>query len=127
MPEIPGVEGEETAMSDMWTYRDSTWTTSNDLVGYDVEATDGYIGKIDEATYDAFGVLRRRRHRVLDLRQEASGPRGRGHQVDQESEAVHVNLTKEQVKGAPDYDRDDWDDESRTRYNDYYGSPYGVR
>ena len=33
----------------MWTYRDSTWTTSNNLVGYDVEATDGSIGKIDEA------------------------------------------------------------------------------
>ena len=40
-------------MSDMWTYRDSSWTTINNLVGYDVEATDGSIGKIDEATNDA--------------------------------------------------------------------------
>ena len=40
-------------MSDMWTYRDSTWTTTSDLVGYDVEATDGSIGKIDEATNES--------------------------------------------------------------------------
>ena len=35
---------------------------------------------------------------------------------------VHVNMTKEDIKSAPDYDRDDWNDESRTRYSDYYGS-----
>ena len=37
-------------MSNMWDYRDSTWTQGHDLVGYSVEATDGSIGKIDKAS-----------------------------------------------------------------------------
>jgi hypothetical protein len=32
-----------------------TATGPADLVGFDVEATDGNIGKIDEATYDVGG------------------------------------------------------------------------
>jgi hypothetical protein len=40
------------------TYRESSGMTATgpaDLVGFDVEATDGNIGKIDEATYDVGG------------------------------------------------------------------------
>lgn len=41
-------------MSDsVWSYRDSTWNQDRDLVGYNVEATDGSIGKIDEASNEA--------------------------------------------------------------------------
>ena len=39
-------------MSSMWDYRDSTWTDGHDLAGYDVEATDGSIGNVDQATND---------------------------------------------------------------------------
>ena len=39
-------------MSNMWDYRDSTWTDGHDLAGYDVEATDGSIGNVDKATND---------------------------------------------------------------------------
>ena len=39
------------ATTDIWTYREQAWTTSN-FVGYGVEALDGGIGKIDEASYD---------------------------------------------------------------------------
>ena len=38
-------------MSDVWTYRSEDWS-GVDLTGYGVEAVDGGIGKIDEATYD---------------------------------------------------------------------------
>ena len=34
-------------MSNVWDYRDSTWTDGYDLAGYDVEATDGSIGNVD--------------------------------------------------------------------------------
>ena len=39
---------------DAWTYRTSAARTaqSADIVGYEVHATDGHIGKVDEATYD---------------------------------------------------------------------------
>jgi hypothetical protein len=37
--------------TDMWTYREPM-TEPLDVKGFDVEAMDGSIGKIDEATYD---------------------------------------------------------------------------
>ena len=109
-------------MSDMWTYRDSSWTTSNNLVGYDVEATDGSIGKIDEATNESSSS-----YVVVDTGFWIFGkkrlvPAGVINTVDHDAEKVYVTMTKEQIKSAPDYDRDDWNDESRTRYNDYYSS-----
>ena len=36
----------------MWDYRTDLGAFDRDLVGYDVEATDGSIGKIDESTND---------------------------------------------------------------------------
>ena len=109
-------------MSDMWTYRDSSWTTSNNLVGYDVEATDGSIGKIDEATNESSSS-----YVVVDTGFWIFGkkrlvPAGVINTVDHDAEKVYVTTTKEQIKSAPDYDRDDWNDGSRTRYNDYYSS-----
>ena len=46
----------ETA-TDLWTFRDSGRSGVNasagiDLIGFDVEAIDGGIGKVDQATYD---------------------------------------------------------------------------
>jgi hypothetical protein len=110
-------------MSDMWTYRDSTWTTTSNLVGYDVEASDGSIGKIDEATNESSSS-----YVVVDTGFWIFGkkrliPAGVVSTVDHDAKKVHVNMTKEQIKSAPDYDRDDWNDESRTRYSDYY-DPY---
>jgi hypothetical protein len=41
---------------DVWTYREGvdfgTSTSPRNVVGYDVEARDGSIGKVDDATYD---------------------------------------------------------------------------
>jgi hypothetical protein len=115
-----GADGKETTMSDMWTYRDSTWTADYDLVGYDVEATDGSIGKIDEATNESASS-----YLVVDTGFWIFGkkrliPAGLVSIVDHDSKTVHVNMTKEQIKSAPDYERADWDDESRLRYSDYY-------
>ena len=42
------------ATTDVWTYRDSAWTGTA-LIGMKVEAIDGEVGKIDEAT-DANGT-----------------------------------------------------------------------
>ena len=39
------------AVTDLWNYRDKA-LTGLDLTGYEVEATDGPIGKIDMATHD---------------------------------------------------------------------------
>ena len=42
------------ATTDMWTYRETAWSGTN-LEGFDVEASDGGIGKVDEATNEVGG------------------------------------------------------------------------
>ena len=39
------------ATADIWVYRQVRWT-QRDLTGFGVEALDGSIGKVDEATND---------------------------------------------------------------------------
>ena len=40
-------------MTSIWSYRTDVDMADRDVVGYDVEATDGRIGKIDEASNEA--------------------------------------------------------------------------
>jgi len=106
----------------MWDYRTDLSMTNQDLTGYDVEATDGSIGKIDEASQTAGQA-----HMVVDTGFWIFGkkrliPAGVVNRVDHTDRKVYVSMTKDQIKSAPDYDadrRDDWD-----RYDTYYS---GVR
>ncbi len=112
-------------MDNLWTYRADISTLDRDLVGYDVEASDGHIGKIDAATRETDSD-----HLVVDTGFWIFGkkrliPAGVATAVDADSNTVHVNMTKDQIKDAPDWDAD-WsgDDTSRDTYSNYYG-PYG--
>ncbi len=78
--------------------------TQRNLAGLSVEALDGSIGKIDEATQRGRLELHRRRHRPMDLRQEGHAPGRRLKNVDLDNEKVYVNRTKDQIKDAPEYD-----------------------
>ena len=60
--------------SQIWTYRDATITQRN-LSGLSVEAIDGKIGKVDEATNESARASCRR-HGAVDLREEGR-PAGR--------------------------------------------------
>lgn len=56
-PRTRGAMIERNTTTDQWTYRDATTlgadlTRGMDLAGFSVEASDGGIGKVDEATYD---------------------------------------------------------------------------
>ena len=115
----------------VWSYRDTEWSQDRDLVGYDVEATDGSIGKIDEASTDASA-----KWLVVDTGFWIFGkkrviPAGTVVGMDHESRRIVVSMTKDQVKAAPDYDESDWADEDtrtlqRGRHGDYY-SPFSGR
>ena len=75
-----------------------------DLTGFDVEAADGHIGKVDEATYkEGTGCL------VVDAGFWVFGkkrmiPAGVVKSVDPEQKKIDVSMTKDQVKHAPDFD-----------------------
>lgn len=95
---------------DLWTYRERSELGSNvvdthsDLTGFSVEAIDGSIGKVDEATYEVG-----RSYMVVDTGPWIFGkkvmiPAGVVRGVDETEEVVFVNRTKEQIKHAPEYD-----------------------
>jgi hypothetical protein len=110
---------------DVWTYRDTTLQSDlnrGDVVGYEVEALDGSIGKIDEATFDAsYG------HVVVDTGPWIFGkkvllPAGVIRSADHTEEKVFVNRTKDQIKNAPEFDDTLTRDEAyRGRLGSYYG------
>jgi len=111
-----------TRSTTLWAYRTDLAMTNRDLTGYEVDATDGRIGKIDEASQEVGQA-----HLVVDTGFWIFGkkrliPAGVVDRVDDTERTVYVDMTKEQIKSAPDFDadgRDDWD-----RYDTYYG---GVR
>ena len=110
----------ETTGSDIYTYRDQT-TTGLDLIGYSIEATDGSIGKIDDATSEAGGS-----YVVVDTGPWIFGkhvliPAGVIDRIDQDSETVYVSLAKEEIKNSPEWDDERGVDESyRAQVGDYY-------
>jgi hypothetical protein len=54
-------------------------------------------------------------------------PAGVVTRVDQDARKVYVNMTKDQIKAAPDWtETESVDDRSWTSYSDYY-DPYGWR
>ena len=86
-------------------YRDSSYVTS-DLVGYRVEAIDGHIGKVDEASNEVD-----LNYIVVDTGPWIFGkkvllPAGVIGSVDNEAETVHVNRTKDQIKASPEFRRE---------------------
>ncbi len=75
-----------------------------DLTGFDVEAVDGHIGKVDEATYEESSSCL-----VVDTGFWIFGkkrliPAGVVQRIDPEQRKVYVNMTKDQIKSAPDYE-----------------------
>jgi hypothetical protein len=101
-----------------------------DLTGFDVEATDGHIGKIDEATMSEDATCM-----VVDTGFWIFGkkrmiPAGVVRAIDLDERKVHLALTKDEVKGAPDYDAQhhqrnegEYHDEVGRYYDPWGGTP----
>ena len=112
---------------DAWSYRQTARPTqgTRNLVGYEVNARDGDIGKIDEAT-DEVGTSRL----VVDtgpwiLGRKVILPAGTIDRVDDVDRKVYVDLTKDQIKNSPGVDEDTaFDDASQGRLGSYYGELY---
>ncbi len=81
-------------------------TATKDVTGFDVEAADGSIGKIDEANNETSSA-----YVVVDTGFWIFGkkrliPAGVVKRVDDEDRKVYVAMTKDEIKDAPDYDPD---------------------
>jgi hypothetical protein len=129
MTQIGGTAVETSAAFDAFNYRpDAGWSADHELIGYHAEAADGHVGKIEEASYalDAsylvvttgpwiFG------HKVMI-------PAGTVNHIDHDDRKVYLDLTKEQVKSAPDFDADAYTEpEYRLKVGDYYNHAHHTR
>ncbi|MFF5177266.1 PRC-barrel domain-containing protein [Micromonospora sp. NPDC000316] len=98
--------------------------TPVDLVGYQVQASDGRIGTIDEASDEAdAGYL------VVDtgpwiFGQKVLLPAGTVAQVDHQERVVHVDRTRQEIKDAPPFESDPVDPDYRERVGNYYSDRY---
>ena len=106
---------------DLWVYREETWTTT-DFTGFDVEAVDGSIGKIDEATHETGSS-----YIVVDTGPWIFGkkvllPAGVIDRIDHDDRCVYVNRSKDEIKNAPEFDEDRYQDDAyRSELGGYYG------
>ena len=106
----------------LWTYSENVMVEPLDLKGFKVEATDGEIGKVDEATYDVGTSFI-----VVDTGPWIFGrkvllPAGMIEKIDVDQQRVKVRLSKDQIKNSPELDEvtDFRSDEYRERVGSYY-------
>ena len=113
------------ASTEMWNFNLTTPSmdlTNIDLTGFKVEARDGGIGKVDEATQETG-----RSSVVVDTGPWIFGkkvmlPAGVIRDIELDTETVFVDLTKDQIKDAPEFDENRYRDDSyRNELGDYYG------
>ena len=108
--------------TDLWTY-EITLPEMPDLTRFDVEATDGSIGHVDEATYDVGAS-----YLVVDTGPWIFGkkvliPASVIQRIDLDAKKVHLGLTKDQIKSAPEFDQETYkSEEYRDRIGTYYGT-----
>ena len=112
-------------MTNIWSYRDDVGTgvDTTDFVGYDVEASDGRIGSIDEASNEAGGSFL-----VVDtgfwiFGKKRMVPAGVVERIDHDDRRVIVQMTKDEIKSAPDFDESHRLDRGDDYDNCY--QPYG--
>lgn len=108
-------------MTDIWTFRDYESWANTDIVGFTVEAIDGEIGSIDQASYDVG-----RSWMVVDTGPWIFGkkvllPAGVIDRVDVVDERVFVHRTKDEIENAPEFDESRFSDaDYHTEVGTYY-------
>jgi hypothetical protein len=105
---------------EMWNYTIET-PPNIDLTGFKVEAMDGDIGKVDEATNEVGGSFV-----IVDTGPWIFGkkvmiPAGVVRDIDPDAETIFVNRTKDEIKDAPKFDEETYRDQ---KYRDELGGYY---
>jgi hypothetical protein len=126
-------------MSDMFAFRDSLEpegatgltqqpgagagaTEALDVADFDVEATDGSVGRVMDASYGAGES-----YLVVDtggtiLSKRVVLPAGVVERVDRDSRKVYVDRSKDEITGAPEFDEEQYRTAAyREQLSRYYG------
>lgn len=113
---------------DPWNFRTpgAAELQPENLLGFDVQATDGHVGKVDAAHTDEDAS-----RIVVDAREWFPGghvvlPAGTVERVDMDESVVYVDLTKEQIKNAPRPEQIETDDpDYRNRAGLFFAPIFG--
>ena len=110
-------------MTDIWTYRDHDAWKDTDIVGFKVEAIDGEIGSIDQASNEVG-----RSWMVVDTGPWIFGkkvllPAGVIDRIDMNDERVFVHRTKDEIENAPEFDESRFSDAG---YHSEVGTYYDM-
>ncbi|WP_327287201.1 PRC-barrel domain-containing protein [Streptomyces sp. NBC_01198] len=108
----------------MWAHQPAAgYNPGTDLAGFRVEATDGSIGKVDKHSVEVdssylvvdVGVWIFGKHVLLPAATISS--------IDLDRQTVFIALTKDEIKDAPEFDKDKHltDPEHRAQTEHYYG------
>jgi hypothetical protein len=111
------------ATPDIWTFREDI--VAADVVGYDVEALDGSIGEVDEATHAVGASFIAVKTGPWIFGKKVVLPAMLVDRVDHDAATVHVSRTKDEIKNAPEYDETDTKEAYRAELGRYY-TPGGV-
>ncbi|MEU6127259.1 PRC-barrel domain-containing protein [Streptomyces sp. NPDC047123] len=107
----------------IWSYPTSSGHTPDvDLTGYKVEATDGQIGKVDKHSNDVGSQYIVVDTGVWIFGKEVLLPAGTITGIDAEAKTIQVARTKEQIKDAPEFDKNKHLGDSA--YHDQVGTHY---
>src|ERR1700710_2072063 len=102
---VRGGDHEKGVPMDIYAFRaEVRFSPPPDLTGFEVEAIDGHVGKIDEATLAEGNTCL-----VVDTGFWIFGkkrmlPAGVVQSIDKDEKKLYVSMTKDEIKGAPDYD-----------------------
>ncbi len=105
----------------VWNYEEQLQNRQSSILGYEVAATDGDIGKISIESTEAD-----LEHVVVDtgfwiFSSQRLIPAAAITDVDHDNQRVSVKLSKEQIKDAPDWNGDSvLNEESQNQHVDYY-------
>jgi hypothetical protein len=110
------------SMIEIVVWREPAWATT-DLIGYEVEGTDGKVGKVDEKTTQ----VQNQGFIVVDtgpwiLGKKVLLPAGIIQSVDPDEQKIYVDRPKDEIKNAPEFDEKTF---HQTPYQDEIGSYYG--
>ena len=109
---------------ELWTFTDLDSWRGTDITGFDVQAVDGQIGTVDEATYD-IGES----YIVCDTGPWIFGkkvllPAGVVDMVALTTRKLIGNRTKDEIENAPEFDPQRYKEEA---YRNNIGTYYGER
>ena len=110
---------------EIWTYRDTEVIEPLDLTGFEVEASDGKVGKVEEAAYELGSSWLVVDTGLWIIGKKVLLPAGTIEQVDPEERKLYVDRTREEIKSAPEHDPSGYaEQEYRLAVADYYANFY---